>query len=163
MIVVVLGAVAVACSGSEPPTGDVQPASALTAIVEWQAAESPPIVDANGTTHLPVIYVVPASGDTIDVGVQAQVAASTADVASVRFADDSRDVFDAGIEGQPVIDDGVMLLVGSMPPPAPSIDVGLIRYTSVDTSEPIQLQITADDDASTTGTATATVTSATQP
>ena len=67
----------------------------------------------NGEERLPVIYVVAADGETIDVGVQADVAAATVDIADVRFADESADAFDDGVDDEPVIADGVMLLIGA--------------------------------------------------
>jgi hypothetical protein len=156
---------ATACSDDEPSTsGDVEAAAALTAIVEWQATEQEPVVNDNGEEQLPVIYVVAADGETIDVGVQADVAAATVDVADVRFADESAEAFDDGVDSQPVIADGVMLLVGALPEPAPTIDVELLRYHSVESSSPFTLQISADEAATeASGISVATVTSVTEP
>ena len=118
----------------------------------------------NGEEQLPVIYVVAADGETIDVGVQADVAAATVDIADVRFADESAEAFNDGVDGEPVIADGVMLLVGALPDPAPTIDVEVLRYHSVETSSPFTLQITADDAATeSSGIGVATVTSVTEP
>ena len=65
---------AAACGSDDAPdSSDVDPAAALTAIVEWQAGEQEPVVDDNGEIRLPVIYIASADGDTIDVGVQAEV------------------------------------------------------------------------------------------
>jgi hypothetical protein len=160
VVAIVLG---VACSNDDSaPSGEVGPASAYTAIVEWQAGEQEPVLNDDGTERLPVIYIVAADGDTIDVGIQADVAGATVDVADVRFADESGEAFDPDLEGEPVIDHGVMLLVGALPDPAPIIDVDLLRYLSVATSSPFTLQITADDTTS-SGVGNATVTSVTQP
>jgi hypothetical protein len=160
---VALSALSVACSGGDAtPSGDVDQAGAYTAIVEWQAAEQEPVLNDDGTVKLPVIYVVAADGKTIDVGVQASVAAATVDIADVRFADESAEAFDNGLDGAPVIDHGVMLLVGAIPDPAPTIDVDLLRYLDADTSSSFTMQITADDtDTESSGVGTATVTSAT--
>lgn len=160
---VTLCALSVACTdGDSSPSGEVDQSGAYTAIVEWQAAEQEPILNDDGTVKLPVIYVVAADGATIDVGVQASVASATVDIADVRFADESSEAFDSGIDGEPVIDQGVMLLVGAMPDPARTIEVELLRYLSVETSSPFVLQITADDaDTKSSGVGDATVTSAT--
>ncbi len=159
-----LGVVAGACGSDDGPgTSDVEPADAYTAIVEWQASELEPVVDDNGEVKLPVIYIVSADGETIDVGVQADVAASTVDIATVRFADDSGDSFDADLDDEPVRDDGVMLLIGAMPPPAPTMTVDLRRYIGADRSESFQLEIAKDAGTEvTTGRSAATVTSATR-
>ncbi len=160
-----MGIAATACSDDEPSTsGDVEPAAAYTAIVEWQAGEQEPVIDDNGEERLPVIYVVAADGETIDVGVQADVAAATVDIADVRFADESAEAFDDGLDDEPVMADGVMLLVGALPDPAPVIDVELLRYLSVESSSPFTLQITADEAATESrGIGVATVTSVTEP
>jgi hypothetical protein len=160
-----LSIAATACTDDETSTsGDVEPAAAYTAIVEWQAGEQEPVLDDNGEEQLPVIYVVAADGETIDVGVQADVAAATVDVADVRFADEPAEAFDDELDGEPVIADGVMLLMGAMPDPAPVIDVELMRYLSVESSSPFTLQITADEAATeSSGIGVATVTSVTEP
>jgi len=160
---VALSVLSVACStGDSSPSDEVDQAGAYTAIVEWQAAEQDPVLDNDGTVKLPVIYVVAADGATIDVGVQASVAAATVDIADVRFADEMTEAFDDGLDGAPVIDHGVLLLVGAMPDPAPTIGVDLLRFLGAETSSPFTLQITADDtDTKSSGVGTATVTSAT--
>jgi hypothetical protein len=162
---VAMSIAAAACSDEEPPaTGDVEPAAAYTAIVEWQAGEQEPVMNDNGEEQLPVIYVVAADGETIDVGVQADVAAATVDVADVRFADESAEAFHDAVDGEAVIADGVMLLVGALPDPAPTIDVELLRYLTPESSSPFMLQITADEAATESrGISVATVTSVTEP
>lgn len=164
-LVVVFALAVVACEDGEPASlHDVDESAAYTAIVQWQASEQEPVVNDAGEEKLPVIYVVAADGDTIDVGVQAHVAAAADDVAHVRFADQSAEAFDDAAADGPVIDGGVMLMVGLMPPPAPTIDVEVVRFLSLDTSEPLTLHISADEAASdASGTAVATVTSVTPP
>lgn len=118
------------------------------------------MLDDAGNERPPVIYVAAAEGDTIDVGVQAEVAAATVDLATVRFADDATEAFDEDLEGQPVIDDGSMLLVGPLPDPARTVTVDLLRYTAAETSEAFLVEITADGRSA---VGPATVTSVTQP
>ena len=99
--VALLGAFALAsCDDDETPAGVVGPADAITAVVAWQAGEQEPVIADDGEVQLPVIYVVADAGTTIDVGVQAAVAASTVDWATVRFADDIADTFDPGPRGR---------------------------------------------------------------
>ena len=155
-----------ACDGDEAVATDVVgSADAITAVVAWQADEQEPVLDDNGEELLPVIFVVADIGATIDVGVQADVAAATADWATVRFADDVTDTFNAALDGEPVRDDGVMLLVGPMPDPAQSVEVALVRYRSVDDAESFTLEITSDPTTTDTDNSTpnASVTSVTQP
>ena len=142
-------------------------ADAITAAVAWQADEQEPVVDDDGEAQLPVVFVVAGDGATIDVGVQADVAADTVDWATVRFADDIADTFDPDIEGEPVRDDGVLLLIGPMPEPARSVELDLVRYTAIDTGEAFTLEITAEErpDGTDDGTTApnAVVTAVTQP
>jgi len=167
LLVAVLAAFALAsCDDNEAASGEVGPADAITAAVAWQAGEQEPVVAADDEIQLPVIYVVADAGTTIDVGVQADVAESTVDWATVRFADDIADTFDPDLEGDPVRDDGVMLLVGPIPDPARSIELSLVRYTSLDDGEPVVVTIVSEpapDDTSDAPAPRATVTSATQP
>jgi hypothetical protein len=170
---VVVGAAAVvgmfalaSCDDDETASDVVGPADAITAVVAWQAGEQEPVMGDDGEVQLPVIYVVADAGATMDVGVQADVAESTVDWATVRFADDIADTFDPDLEGEPVRDDGVMLLVGPIPEPAPSIELTVVRYTTVDDGEPFVVEIVSEpapDDTQDDPAPRATVTSATQP
>jgi hypothetical protein len=155
-----------ACGDDDSAPGVVGSADAITAIVTWQADVQEPVLDDNGEPRLPVIFVVAGEGTTIDVGVQADVAAATVDTATVRFADDADDAFDPDIAGEPVRDDGVMLLVGPIPEPRPTITVDVDRYHTVDEWEPLQVEITADSGPVGTGgetVSTASVTAVSQP
>lgn len=161
-------AVAACDSGADESSDVVGSADAITAAVAWQAGEQEPVVDDDGEAQLPVVFVVADGGATIDVGVQADVAADTVDWATVRFADDAADTFDPDVEGEPVRDDGVLLLVGPMPEPARSIELPLVRYSSIDVGEAFTLEITAetrsdDTDADGTTAPNAIVTAVTQP
>ena len=128
----------------DSPAEVVGSADALTAAIAWEADEQEPVVDDGGEVRLPVIFVVAGDGATIDVGVQADVAAATVDWATVRFADQVAETFDPDTDGEPVRDDGAMLLIGPLPEPATSVTLDLVRYTSVDVGEPFALEITAE-------------------
>ena len=130
-----------------------------------QGSRQEPVRDDNGEEQLPVIFVVAVDGTTIDVGVQADVTAATIDWATVRFADQVADTFDSGLDGEPVRNDGSMLLIGPMPDPANSIELGLVRYYAVDDGESFTLQITSDTTTADTDNSTprASVTAVTQP
>ncbi len=161
-------AIAACDSGADEPSDVVGSADAITAAVAWQAGEQEPIVDDDGESQLPVVFVVADDGATIDVGVQADVAADTVDWATVRFADDIADTFDPDIEGEPVRDDGVLLLIGPMPEPARSVELQLVRYSDIDSGEAFTLEITAemrsgDTDPDGTTAPNAIVTAVTQP
>jgi hypothetical protein len=166
--VAVIGVVALASCDDDVETASdvVGPADAIIAVVGWQADEQEPVIADDGEVQLPVIYVVADAGTTIDVGVQADVAESTVDWATVRFADDIADTFDPDLDGEPVRDEGSMLLVGPIPEPARSIELPVVRYTTVDDGEAFVVEIVSEpapDDTSDVPAPRATVTSATQP
>lgn len=152
-----------ACDGDDTTSsGVVGAADAITAIVAWQADEQPPVLDDDGEAQLPVIFLVAGDGETLDVGIQADVTEAVVDMATVRFADDVADTFDTSLEGEPVRDQGVMLRIGPIPEPARTVVVDVDRFDSVDTWETLRLEITAaaaDADA----LPRASVTSVTQP
>jgi hypothetical protein len=161
-----LAALVTSCGDDPDPdaVAEVTPAAAYTAIVTWQAGQQEPVVGDDGEAQLPVVYVAAVDGAGIDVGVQAEVAASTAEVAVVRFADDRSEAFDTELPDQPVIDGGSMLMFDELPPPAPTITVDVVRQLAADEAEPLEFELRArpvgqpDDDA-----VTAVVTSVTQP
>ena len=158
--------VVAACNSDDTVATDgVGSADAIAAVVAWQAREQEPVRGDNGEEQLPVIFVVAVDGTTIDVGVQADVTAATIDWATVRFADQVADTFDSGLDGEPVRSDGSMLLIGPMPDPANSIELGLVRYYAVDDGESFTLQITSDTTTADTDNSTprASVTAVTQP
>lgn len=132
-----------ACDEDPPEPWQVLPVDAYTAIVSWQAAEQEPVVNDAGEVQLPVIYVVAADGDMIDIGVQAAVTEATTTEAVVRFADEASDSFDASTEGTPVHDAGVMLSIGAIPEPAHAFDVEVDRFTAKDDHELMDLRVTA--------------------
>jgi hypothetical protein len=167
-VIALLGVFALAsCDGDDAtPTDVVQPADAITAAVAWQAGEQEPVLDDKGEALPPVVFVVAGEGTSIDVGVQAAVAAATTDWATVRFADEVAETFDIGLEGEPVRNDGVLLLMGPIPEPARTIDLDVVRYVAVDQSESFTLQIVSQPsptDTSDSPAPRATVMSATSP
>jgi hypothetical protein len=138
-------AVAAASCNDDPSNGDanVTPAAAYVAVVEWQVSDQEPVLDDAGEVVVPVVFVAADDGSTIDVGVQAEVAEATADWVNVRFADQPSETFDESVEGQPVREDGVMLLVGPLPEAAPTIELSVVRYVAADDSESLLVEVAA--------------------
>ena len=94
----------------------------------------PAVVDEDGDVEPPVVYVTTESGDTLDAGLQASVVEDTTDTATVRFADDRVQAIDDTSDSMPVHDDGVMLIMGELPEPAPTLTVDVEWYESLDES-----------------------------
>ncbi len=129
----------------EPVVTEIGPGDALTALVRWYVVETEPVVDDAGDPVLPVIYMASESGETIAVGVQATVAERTTVDAVVRFADDRSEAVDDDLEGSPVKDDGVLMLVGEMPEPAPSVTFPVTLYRSADDEQTIGVDVSATE------------------
>lgn len=128
-----------------PVVTEVGADDALTALVRWHVAETEPVVDDAGDIVLPVVYVASDAGETIDVGVQATVAEQTVDDAVVRFADDRSEAVDDDADGSPVKDDGVLVLLGEMPEPAPSVTFAVTVYRAVDDERALEIDATATE------------------
>jgi len=144
--------VASSCSGESdttPKADEVVPADAFIAVVGWEAKQTDAILDENGDPELPIVYVAPADGGTIDVGIQAAVVEATVDIAIVRFADEASEALDTGETGEPVKDDGVLLIVGDMPDPSNTIQLGVIRYHSLDDDASLSFEIVASTEGAT--------------
>ena len=141
-------------SGNEPPKAEVSAAEAYTAVVRWEVSERPAVVDADGEVELPLIYLSAESGETIDIGVQADVVEATVDEVVVRFSDDSVDSLDQGLDGIPVKDDGVMLILGDFSKGEATIRPSMRRYRSIDEDMMFRMEIVASDDGAKVITAT---------
>lgn len=145
-----LAAAALALVGctSEPDTAPttVGPEQAYTAIVRWEIEQSGVVVDDEGNPKAPVIYLAASSGGTVDVGVQANVVAEIEDAAVIRFADDTRDARDEQLDGEPVKDDGVMIVVDEFESGLPRVDARIMRYRSADDQSAWILEVVATTD-----------------
>jgi hypothetical protein len=144
----VFGALTLVGCNSEPAAerATVTTESAYIAIVQWEVGQTEPVIDEEGNVEPPVIYLASVLGGTIDVGVQAGVVATIHDTAVIRFADDPRDARDQGLEGEPVKDEGVMLVFDEFEPDQPVIEARISRYRSVDDVASWRLEVTAGDD-----------------
>ena len=133
-------------SGTSTDTSEVAASGAFIAVIDWEVSEYEPIVNDDGDVELPVVYVAPAGGGTIDVGIQAAVVEATVETAIVRFADEAGEALYTDIEGEPVKDDGVLLIVGDMPDSSRTIELGVVRYRSIDDDSTLTIEITASAD-----------------
>ena len=121
----------------------------MTALVNWAADELPTVENDEGEVELPVVYVTAQDGDTMDAGLQASVVERTNETAIVRFADDRGEAIDGTSDIDAVRDGGVMLVVGDVPEPAPTLDVEVEWYESVDESSTLIVQIDAGESGAT--------------
>ncbi|MGH8986957.1 MAG: hypothetical protein ACRDY6_24260 [Acidimicrobiia bacterium] len=78
-----------------------------------------------------VVFVGPINEDVdISLGVQAAVVEDLDEFATIRFVDDKSEAIDSG-ETEPVIDDGILVLLGAVPA-GDSPSVRAVRYVDVD-------------------------------
>jgi hypothetical protein len=142
------------CSSDSPKARDIGSADAYVAIVNWEVGQlGPPATNAS----LPVVYVASEDGNTIDAGAQVKVVQATVDTAKVRFTDVRDDAINKDIDGAPVKDSGVMLIVAKVDGKGKSrIEVPVTVYVTEQDQKPTVLTLVAT-------TAGALVTSASAP
>lgn len=110
-----------ACGEANTVEGTARDAAVVEQVVRRLAGEPPE------PELLPTVYVTGAEG-TIAIEVQAGVAAALVDEIDVRFADERLEAIDEGIEGRPVREAGVLLVVHRIPEQGRRIDVRVDRY-----------------------------------
>lgn len=138
------GLALVGCTSDPTPTQPVVTAqNAYTAIVQWEVDQTEPVLDEDGEVQPPVIYVAAGSGGTVDVAVQAAVVAAIDEEATIRFTDDARDARDEGLDGQPVKDDGVIIIVDEFEVGQRTTTTNISRSRSTDDTMTWHLDITA--------------------
>jgi hypothetical protein len=142
-----LGVLAVVGCTSDPTpqSGTVAPETAYVAIVRWEIEQNEPVLDEDGDVEIPVIYLAAASGETVDVGVQANVVATVDDTATIRFADQAADALDDEAVGEPVKDDGVLVVIDEFEIGQPTADARVMRYRSIDDETRWILELTATE------------------
>jgi len=126
-----------ACTSDSGGVKPLSTADAYSAAINWYVDSLPvPPPTTGGDTPGPVIvYVVSETGKAINSQVQASVVADLADRkddVTVRFADVRDDALDVDVEGQPVKDGGVLLLVGEVEERPPPVDLDIDVYRNVD-------------------------------
>jgi hypothetical protein len=142
------------CGGGKHQQTMVEPDEVYVAIIRWELARlgdaTASSVVATEPTDLPIVYVVAADGSAISAKVQANVAAATVDVATVRFADSRDEVLETDQENQPVKDGGVLLSVEPIEPDAARRRITeVVVYRSVVDEQTMMLTVDANGDGAT--------------
>jgi hypothetical protein len=148
------GALAAGCGSedADEPVQSVSTDAVLTALVDWAVGgDAAPTADENP----PVVYITASNGDTIDAAVQASVVESTADDATVRFADDRSEAIDDTTDDQRCHDDGVLLVVGELPADGTPSAMTVERYRAVDDATIFDVTLAPDGDGAAVTGATA--------
>lgn len=126
-----------ACTSEAAGVKPLSTADAYSAAINWyvDSLPAPPPTTGGDAPGPVIVYVVSESGKAINSQVQASVVANLADrkdEVTVRFADVRDDALEADVEGQPVKDDGVLLLVGEVEERPPPVDLALHVYRNID-------------------------------
>lgn len=112
------------------------------AIVRSVAADQPHEED-----ETPIVYVTPFPNEKpIPLDVQVGVVDSVADNATVRFVDEEDQAIDKGAEGEPVVDDGVLVRIGTVPEEGTTVTVPAELYHSDNDIVPTEYQVTEGTD-----------------
>ncbi len=114
------------CDGSNSD-GQSRQAQVYVAAIRDVLNESAPPPDADVE---PVIYIVAGGESAIPADVQADVVADLHDDADIRFADERSDALLTDDDKRPVRDEGVLLIIGEVPPEGDPIDVNVETYRS---------------------------------
>lgn len=128
-------ALAVGACTTSPDSSEDRTAGVYAAVIQAVAEEGPgEFMSLEGHAER-VVYAGPL-GDEVEIplGVQVMVveALRENDFATVRFVDDREEAVDASVEAEPVLEDGVLVLLGDVPEDGP-------------TTVEAELYVTADD------------------
>lgn len=98
------------CSSDGGPDPDLRTAGIYEAALRWalETDSRPPPDDG----HLIAVYVAPSDGNSIATEAQLEVVNTMRDEATLRFTDAQVDALEEDLEGRPVKDDGVLVIVG---------------------------------------------------
>lgn len=125
-VVVVVAMFTAGCSESTAIGGTARDVGVVERIVRDVADDVAVVDDA-----LPIVFVTGIDG-TIDIDVQAGVAAALVDEVDVRFADERLEAIDETTEELAVREGGVLVVIDEIPPAGRTFDLEVDRYTTVD-------------------------------
>ncbi len=116
----------VACGDDKKRVDDSRESDVVSAIVQSVARDVGRMDD-----ETPVVFVAPlADNKPMDLSVQVAVVENVKKDATVRFVDDFDEAIDHDSEGEPVLEDGVLLRLGTVPETGNDVHVPAERYRS---------------------------------
>jgi hypothetical protein len=128
----VAAALAVGSCGSEDKPTTERDAGVYAAVIRALAPEEPGDLGTEVDELDPTVYVGPLDDDVeISLEVQVAVVDDLEDFATVTFVDSSDEAIDDTKEGEPVLKNGVLLLLSAVPT-EPSPSIGAERYSDLD-------------------------------
>jgi len=138
--------VILASCGDDGGSGDdtsSRESDVYAAIVRSVAADEPHEED-----ETPIVYVTPFPNEKpIPLDVQVGVVDAVAEDATVRFVDEEEQAIDKDAEGEPVVDDGVLVRIGTVPEEGTTVTVPAELYHTANDIVPTEYEVTEGTDA----------------
>lgn len=155
LVIALVALTACSSSGGSPPTPVDRTVDVYEGIVRWTIGglPSPP---TTGVEKLPIVYVIAVDGDPIAADSQVEIVRDLKDDATVRFADQRDEAIDDGVEGEPVRDGGILVLVGPVEDGTVPVDVDITLYRTASDERPMRLRLERRGEDWVVATATAT-------
>jgi len=140
-------ALAMGSCGSGGPNEHERAADIYAAVIQALAPDEPAGPGAETEELERVIYAGSLDEErVISLEVQAAVVEMLEDFATIRFVDEKSEAIDDTADGEPVLDDGVLVLLGAVPAGrSPSIDAE--RYVDLDDDEHFRISLERSDNA----------------
>jgi hypothetical protein len=125
-VIVAVALALVGCSSGKKGTDSSRESDVVSAIVQSVARDLNRMDDST-----PVVFVAPLGNNKpMALAVQVAVVTNVEKDATVRFVDDFDEAIDHGSDGEPVLEDGVLLRLGPIPKTGNQVQVPAERYRS---------------------------------
>jgi hypothetical protein len=104
------------CGSGGGPSEDEREANVYALVIRTLASDEPIGTDATPDELDRIVYVGSLDAErTISLDVQAAVVETLEDFATIRFVDEMGEAIDDSADGEPVLEDGVLLVLGAVP------------------------------------------------
>jgi hypothetical protein len=132
--------------GSGGPSEHEREANVYAAVIRALAPDGPADLGAETEELERVVYAGSLDEENaIPLEVQAAVVEVLEDFATIRFVDEKAEAIDEVEEGEPVLEDGVLVLLGAVPAGrSPSVDAE--RYVDLDNDEQFHVSLERSND-----------------
>jgi hypothetical protein len=135
-LALVAGLVA-SCGSGEGPESDDRASAIYAAVIRSVVTEGTNAAEVD----VPVFVAPTDPKAPISLEVQAGVVEELHDFATVRFVDDAMEAIDEDEVGQPVVDDGVLVKLGTVPTAGDSVVVEAERYESANSHDKVSVRV----------------------
>jgi hypothetical protein len=146
LVVALAVTLAAGSCGSGAPSEHEREANVYAAVIRALAPDGPADLGAETEELERVVYAGSLDEENaIPLEVQAAVVEMLEDFATIRFVDEKAEAIDETEDGEPVLEDGVLVLLGAVPAGrSPSVDAE--RYVDLDNDEQFQVSLERSND-----------------